>query len=160
MNENESLIQQFYSCFQARDAAGMQRCYHTAATFRDPVFGELNASETAAMWHMLCARAPDLEIRCSNVVADDGRGRAHWQALYTFGQTGRPVHNRIDASFHFQDGLILRHEDHFSFWAWSRQAFGPVGLLLGWTPPFQRRVSRTVRKALRRYMGTAVIPTR
>ena len=54
-------------------------------------------------------------------------------ARYTFSATGRKVLNRIDASFEFRDGLIVRHIDRFDFWRWSRQALGTPGLLLGWT---------------------------
>ena len=152
MHPNEALIHRFYTCFQARDAGGMQACYHPEVTFRDPAFGELDAARAVAMWHMLCARAADLDIRCSDVRANDVEGSARWSALYTFSQTGRRVDNRIDARFVFRDGLIVRHEDSFSFWRWSRQALGPVGLLLGWTPLLRNRVSATANRGLARYM--------
>ena len=77
------------------------------------------------MWAMLCARATDLQVSASDVQADDLRGRAHWDASYTFGQTGRKVLNRIDAEFEFRDGLIIRHTDTFDFYAWARQDWGP-----------------------------------
>jgi ketosteroid isomerase-like protein len=152
MHPNEALIHRFYACFQARDAGGMQACYHPEVTFRDPAFGELDATRAVAMWQMLCARAADLDVQCSDVRADGVEGSAHWTALYTFSQTGRRVHNRIDARFAFRDGLIVRHEDSFSFWRWSRQALGPVGLLLGWTPLLRSRVSATANRGLARYM--------
>ena len=155
MHPNEALIHRFYACFQARDAAGMQACYHAEATFRDPAFGELDAEHAAAMWHMLCARASDLEVRCSAVRADEAEGSARWTALYTFTQTGRRVDNRIEARFTFRDGLIVRHEDRFSFWRWARQALGPVGLLLGWSPLLRNRVRATALKQLARYMREA-----
>jgi len=152
MHPNEALIHRFYTCFQARDAGGMQACYHPEATFRDPAFGELDAARAIAMWHMLCARAADLDIQCSGVRADDVEGSAQWAAIYTFTQTGRRVYNQIDARFVFRDGLIVRHEDSFSFWRWSRQALGPVGLLLGWTPLLRKRVRATANRQLARYM--------
>lgn len=155
MHPNAALIQRFYTCFQARDAAGMQRCYHPALTFRDPVFEELNAAEASAMWSLLCARATDLEVRCSDVSADEGEGRARWEAWYTFEQTGRAVHNRIEASFRFREGLIVRHEDHFSLWGWSRQALGPAGLWLGWSPLLRKRVRAMARRGLQSQMRRA-----
>ena len=42
--------------------------------------------------------------------------------------------NDVRARFRFADGLIAEHDDAFSFYAWSRQALGAAGLLLGWTP--------------------------
>jgi hypothetical protein len=101
---------------------------------------------------MLCARATDLEVTASDVQADDERGRAHWDARYTFGQTGRKVLNQIDAEFEFRDGLIVRHTDTFSFWKWARQALGPAGLALGWTPPLQNKVRSMARQGLDKYM--------
>ena len=46
----------------------------------------------------------------------------------------------IDASFSFEDGLIADHRDAFDLYAWARQALGPVGVLLGWSPPVQGKI--------------------
>lgn len=160
MHPNAALIHRFYDSFAALDAAGMQACYHPEVVFSDPAFGELRGAEAGAMWAMLCARATDLQVSATDVQADDQRGRAHWEARYTFGQTGRPVHNRIDAEFEFRDGLIIRHTDTFDFYAWARQALGPAGLLLGWTPVIQNRVRSMARAGLEKYMreGAAADP--
>ena len=155
MHPNAALIERFYTCFQARDAAGMAACYHPDAVFTDPAFGELRGAEVGGMWAMLCSRAADLEVRVSGVEADAERGQAHWDARYTFTQTGRKVHNRIDARFLFRDGLIIRHEDSFSFWRWARQALGPAGLLLGWAPPLRGKVRSTARGNLESFMRKA-----
>lgn len=152
MHPNEALINRFYTCFQAGDAAGMKECYHADAVFSDPVFGRLEGEQVPAMWAMLCARATDLEVGFSGVSADDVSGRAHWDARYTFTQSGRKVFNRIDATFGFRDGLIARHDDRFSFRRWAGQALGPVGTLLGWTPLLRARVGATARKGLAAYM--------
>lgn len=152
MHPNAALIERFYAAFAARDAAGMQACYHPEIVFEDPAFGELRGAEAGAMWAMLCERGRDLQVTASDIEANDERGRAHWEARYTFGQTGRPVHNRIDAEFAFRDGLIVRHTDRFDFWTWARQALGPAGLVLGWTPVVQKKVRSTARRSLQKYM--------
>jgi len=152
MHPNAALIERFYASFAARDAPGMRACYHPEIVFSDPAFGELRGEEAGAMWAMLCERGKDLRITCSGVRADDERGRARWEATYTFGQTGRRVHNRIDAEFAFRDGLIARHADRFGFWRWASQALGPAGLLLGWTPLLRNRVRRAARRGLATYM--------
>ena len=94
-------------------------------------------------------------VRTGRAGNDAERGKAHWDARYTFTQTGRRVHNRIDARFLFRDGLIIRHEDTFSFWRWARQALGPAGLLLGWAPPLRAKVRSTARGNLRAFMRKA-----
>jgi hypothetical protein len=122
MHPHAELIDRLYRALAARDWATMARCYHPQAHFGDEVF-DLAGDDIAAMWRMLCTN-----------------GRAHWDARYTFAATGRQVLNRIDASFGFRDGLIVRHVDRFDFWAWSRQALGAPGWLLGWTGFLRRKV--------------------
>ena len=148
-----ALISRFYDAFGRRDHAAMASCYAPDATFRDPVFGELRGDEVRSMWRMLCERGTDLEISYRDVTADEERGSAHWDADYTFTATGRRVHNSIDASFVFSDGLIAEHVDRFSFWAWTRQALGPVGILLGWSPPVQGKVRAQARQNLDEFMA-------
>jgi ketosteroid isomerase-like protein len=152
MHPNAALIRRFYDSFAALDAEGMKACYHPQIVFSDPAFGELHGAQAGAMWTMLTGRAKDLEVTASEIQADDQRGSAHWDARYTFGQTGRKVLNRIDAAFEFRDGLIIRHTDTFDFYAWARQALGPAGLLLGWTPILQNKVRDTARRGLARHM--------
>ncbi|HEX6038124.1 nuclear transport factor 2 family protein [Longimicrobium sp.] len=154
MHPNAALIDRFYAAFAARDAAGMAACYHPDVVFTDPAFGELRGAQARAMWAMLVERGKDLDVTWSDVHADDATGRAHWEARYTFSASGRRVHNRIDAEFAFRDGLIARHADRFGFWPWARQALGPAGLLLGWTPMLRNKVRATARAGLEKYMAS------
>ena len=148
MHPHAELIQALYAAFQRRDHRAMAACYTPDAEFHDPVFPHLRGPEVGAMWRMLCERATDLRITISNVQADDQAGTAHWEAWYSFRQTGRPVHNRIDASFRFAHGKIQRHEDAFDLYAWARQALGWKGILLGWAPPVQRAIRAQAARAL------------
>ncbi len=107
------------------------------------------------MWRMLTGRASDLKVRLVEHEASEERGSAHWLADYTF-STGRKVHNDVRASFRFRDGLIAEHQDSFSFYAWSRQALGPVGLALGWTPVLRTKVQKDARAQLEAFKGQAV----
>ena len=155
MHPNAELIQRFYQAFARRDGATMRAAYHPEATFDDPAFVGLRGGEIADMWEMLLARGKDLEITFSAVEADESRGKARWEARYTFSQTGRKVHNIIDASFEFRDGKIVKHRDHFDFWRWSRQALGLPGYLLGWSPMLRGKVQATVKKALAAWRARA-----
>lgn len=132
MHPNAALIERFYAAFARRDWAGMAECYHPEVHFSDEAF-DLYGADAALMWRMLVTSGRDLALEYSGIEADDRTGRAHWDARYTFSATGRKVLNRIDASFEFRDGLIIRHVDRFDFWTWSRQALGAPGLLLGWS---------------------------
>lgn len=152
MHPHATLIESFYRAFGARDGDAMVRCYHRDVQFSDPVFVGLDGTNARAMWRMLAARAKDLRVEYSGIDADDTRGRAHWDAHYTFSQTGRTVLNRVDASFEFRDGLIVRHTDVFDLRRWSRQALGPVGALLGWSPMLQRKIRGNARAGLAAYL--------
>ena len=154
IENNRALIERFYRAFQQRDAATMAACYHAGATFRDPVF-ELEGARIGAMWKMLAARGADLRVEFGNVAADSTSGSVDWQAWYTFSSTGRPVHNIIAARFRFADGLIVEHVDTFDFWRWSRQALGPAGLLLGWSPLLRTKVRNEAARALDRFASGA-----
>lgn len=152
VHPNQKLIHDFYAAFAKRDAVGMAACYHGDIVFSDNVFTMLRGKEATAMWSMLCSRGKDLEVIASGVSADAEGGRAHWEAKYMFSQTGRFVHNRIDAVFAFRDGKIIRHIDHFNFWRWSSQALGGIGIALGWFPLIKATVRKKAAKSLQDYM--------
>lgn len=151
MHPNAELLLRFYQAFNRRDADAMAACYAADVRFEDPAFGVLTGVEAGDMWRMLCSRALDLQVTVTDVAADAVHGSARWEALYTFTQTGRKVHNSIEAEFGFRDGLISEHRDRFDFWRWSRQALGAPGLLLGWTRLLQDKVRAQARTGLKRY---------
>ena len=153
MHANARTIEDFYTCFGRRDAAGMIACYAADVEFSDPVFPRLVGDEARSMWRMLTERAADIRLEVSGIEGDDTSGRAHWEAFYTFSQTGAKVHNRIDASFVFRDGKIVRHADRFDLYAWARMALGLKGKLLGWLPPVQGAIRSNADKGLRAYMA-------
>jgi ketosteroid isomerase-like protein len=147
MDDNRTTLERFYAAFAARDGVAMSACYDDKATFKDPVF-DLHGKDVGAMWRMLCSRAKDLRVEASNLSADGDHGSADWQAWYSFSATGRQVHNRVHSRFRFAQGRIIEQLDSFSFWTWSRQALGPAGLLLGWSPFLQNKVRANAHVAL------------
>jgi len=155
MHPNEKLIETFYKAFQSSDAAGMAACYHPDVEFSDPVFPSLKGKRACAMWALLNQRKADPNDRTyGSIQADDKRGKAHWEAKYKFPANGRPVHNKIDAEFEFEDAKIRRHTDRFDFWGWSRQAIGPAGILLGWGPlkgPVRKTVAKTLEEFIEKH---------
>jgi len=151
---NTELIRRLYVALDARDGETMARCYHKDATFQDPVF-TLRGERIGWMWRMLTARASDLRAQASGIEADAQTGKAYWVATYSYSATGRKVENRIHARFRFNEGLIGDQVDTFSFWRWSRQALGPIGLVAGWTPWLQRTVQARAGEALDKYIESA-----
>jgi ketosteroid isomerase-like protein len=151
MHPNAKLLTNFYEAFDRHDGKAMAEAYHDDTTFSDPVFPDLDADGVRAMWQMLTSRSEDLRVEATGIEADDRTGKAHWEAWYTFGTTGRKVHNIIDATFEFRDGKIVGHVDDFDFWRWSREALGLTGVLLGWTPIVRNKVRRTAARQLEKW---------
>lgn len=152
MHPNQALIEGFYAAFARRDGAAMAACYTPDATFHDPVF-TLRGEAVGCMWTMFCERGRDLGLQWRDLAADEHKGRAHWDATYTFSLTGRKVENSIDAAFTFRDGRIATHRDTFDLWRWSRMALGPKGALLGWTPFVRNAIREQGMRGLDTFMA-------
>jgi ketosteroid isomerase-like protein len=153
MDNNQITLERFYAAFAARDGVAMSACYADNATFRDPVF-DLRGNDVGAMWRMLCSRGKDLRVEASNLSVEGDHGSADWQAWYSFSATGRQVHNRVHTELRFAEGKIIEQRDSFSFWAWSRQALGPAGLLLGWSPFLQNKVRASAQASLAQFRSS------
>lgn len=153
--ERAEVIETLYRALHEHDGETMAGLYHPKARFSDPVFPDLRGEEVGMMWRMLCERGKDLRVEASGIAVDGDRGKAHWEAYYTFSATGRSVHNIIDASFVFDGEQIVEHRDEFSLWRWSRQALGPMGLVLGWSPIVRGKIQSQARKGLELFMKKA-----
>jgi ketosteroid isomerase-like protein len=147
-DSNRALIRTLYDALDRHDGDAMATCYAPDAWFRDPAFGELSGEQAGDMWRMLTERAEDLSVELADHDADGDTGTAHWIARYTFTDSGRPVVNDVRARFRFAEALIVEHVDEFSFFAWSRQALGAIGLALGWTPILPALTRRRARGRL------------
>jgi hypothetical protein len=151
---SQATITRFYAAFAKLDSDTMQACYAPDARFDDEVFSLQGQRQVGGMWRMLCETtkakgAAHWKLEVSQITEHS----AHWDAHYLFSATGRQVLNKIDASFEFNaDGLIVKHRDRFDFWAWSRQALGTPGLLLGWSPMLRNKVRATAAGNLKRFL--------
>ena len=152
---NKQLLEGFYAAFDRKDGHAMGEYYAPDVRFSDPVFPDLRGPRAGAMWDMLTAAPGELRVELLQHEAAEDSGSAHWRAHYVFSQTGRPVVNDVHATFRFRDGLISEHRDDFDFHRWARQALGPVGLLLGWTPVLRGAVRRKAAARLEDHTGVA-----
>lgn len=153
MNANEQLISEFYEAFKNKDFRKMQSFYADNAVFSDAVFKNLNANQVKAMWEMLITKGKDMRLEFGNVSANEKTGNAHWDAYYTFSSTGNKVVNKIDATFEFENGKIIKHTDNFNFYTWAKQALGFTGLLLGWTSFLKNKIQKTALANLNQFMS-------
>ena len=98
-------------------------------------------------------KGKDFKVSFSNINFNQETATAQWEARYTFSQTGRQVHNKIDAQFEFQDGKISSHLDTFNLRKWASQAMGLKGQLLGGTAFFKKKLNKQTNRMLDRYMA-------
>ena len=146
----KDVLEKFYLSFEKLDAEGMVACYHDTIEFEDPAFGILKGEKAKNMWRMLCEsqKGKDFKIKYSGIEILNDKGKAHWEAYYSFSKTGRKVHNVINAEFEFKDGKIIKHVDNFDLYKWSKQALGFQGLMLGWTGFFKKKLHKQTNKML------------
>lgn len=153
---NQETLSQFYAAFQAADAEKMVACYHDEVTFEDPAFGKLEGEQAKAMWKMLIARGGEqMSVEVPKIIADEHGGSSHWIATYPYGPQKRQVVNKVYGTFTFQDGKILTHKDDFDLWAWSRQALGLPGILLGWSSFMRKKIQANTGELLTKYMNSS-----
>jgi limonene-1,2-epoxide hydrolase len=142
-----------YEALSRRDGEAMAACYFDdGALFSDEVFVGLRGREIGAMWTMLCSRAHDMVVHYQITSQANDVVSVAWNATYTFTKTKRKVHNVIFATIQVKDGKIVQHIDRFDFWRWSRQALGPAGFLLGWTPFLKNKVRSEAAANLKAYI--------
>ncbi len=149
--EKKQLITNFYTAFMDKDVEKMVSHYADNVIFNDPVFKNLKGEEAKDMWRMLVLSAKELNVSFSDVEVTENKGLAKWEAIYPFSKTGNTVHNKIKATFEFENGKIIRHTDDFNLWKWSGMSLGMSGKLLGWTPFVQNKIKDTAKKTLSKY---------
>ncbi len=147
----KELIKTFYTSLNNHDIDTMISCYHEDVIFEDPIFGRLEANKVKKMWYWLCENGKDLTVQFSDIQADDQKGSAYWEARYTFGKRKRLVLNRVNASFEFNDGKIIKHTDHFNLKRWASQAMGWKGKVVGGSTYFRKKIQHRSNRLLDKF---------
>lgn len=148
------ILEQFYTALNNCDGPTMASCYHDDVVFEDPAFGILKGKRAKAMWLMLCESqsGDNFNVSFSEIETIENSGSAHWEAKYLFSRTGRKVHNKIDASFEFKDGLIIKHTDNFNLHKWAKQAMGIKGIFFGGMQFFKNKLQAQTNSLLDKYI--------
>ncbi len=95
----------------------------------------------------------DLAIVYDILEAEDTYGKVHWVAEYVYGPKKRKVIDRVSATFEFRDDKIISHTDNFYAWAWSRQALGLSGYLLGWSSWMKNKIQQETDQRLSQFIA-------
>jgi hypothetical protein len=149
----ENIIDRFYTAFSHLDAEKMVQCYHPDVVFKDAAFGQLKGNRAMNMWRMLCEaqKGKNFTVMYKVIHCDQEKANANWEAFYTFGPTGRKVHNKISASFIIENDLIVQHEDNFNLYSWSKQAMGLKGFFIGHTFFFRKKLQEKTNTMLDKF---------
>ncbi len=149
---NKGIIEKFYTAFQNLDSKTMNSLLADDIVFEDPAFGKLKGEKVKYMWQFLCENAKNFKVEFSDIKTKGNKGTGHWEAFYTFSQTGNKVHNVIDSKFEFKDGLITKHQDDFSLKKWVKQAMGSAVGLIGGSFLMKNAVRKQSNKLLEKYI--------
>ena len=153
MSHQGDIVRTFYQAMKDGEAEKMVSLYGEEAIFSDPAFGPLNAQQVKDMWRMLLGRSRDLKVDFKVLEEDGDCVITALDAKYTFGLTGKKVHNRIRSTIWIRDGKIIKHQDQFDLYTWARQAFGLSGWLIGWTGYFRRKLQRGTNRLLNKFQN-------
>jgi hypothetical protein len=144
--DTRAALTHFYDSLPRRDGEAMAAMYGHDAQFEDPVF-RLTGADIGKMWIALTRRARDFSVAYTIAKAVAGHGTVELTARYLYGGR-RPVVNVILSELELENGLIVRHRDHFDFPCWAAQALGVPGRLLGRFEFFRRMVSRKAARTI------------
>jgi hypothetical protein len=150
--EPVEIAKAFYEAMDKRNTTEMNRFYADSLQFSDPVFPKLNATETKAMWDMLVGRSKSIRIEHTVLESGPKHVIVNWIARYNFSKTGRPVANNITTRMDIENNSIVLQKDTFDLYAWSKQALGIQGYLLGWTSFMQNKIRATAQENLKTFM--------
>ncbi|RKR82268.1 SnoaL-like protein [Mucilaginibacter gracilis] len=151
MYSNEKLILDFYDNLRKGDVKKIGNFYAKNATFRDPIFISLNASQASAMWAMV-VKEKDFQIDIKKIDISDRFLTADCTLIWTC-ENGKKVLNDITSRFAFNtDGKILLHSNHFDVYKLVKQTTGTIGVLFGWTKVLRNRTRRLAAEKLNYFM--------
>lgn len=152
MESSEKTIHQLYTSIANGDPSKIEACYAPTVKFYDPTFGNLSGDDVPKMWKMLIKKSNgNLKLEYTVIKCDAYKGTAQWIAIYAFGKDKRTVKNVVRSEFHFKDGLIIKQNDDFNIWTWSKQALGLPGILLGWTGYLHQKIRKQALSSLKNF---------
>lgn len=117
----EDVARRFYDAFANRRVDEMESLYAKDVHFRDAVFEYHDREGTMTMWRKL--QGAKITYEFDRVEGDVAIGK--WIAKYKL--VGR-VENHIESRLTVRNGLIVDHQDDFSWPRWAKQALklGPL----------------------------------
>ncbi len=146
------VVRRFFDAWSRRDTAALTAALHPQVSFSDPLFTDVRGVRVALMWTNRLSESEDLMVAHEILFADERKAQVRWQAQYILG--ARKVAHEGLSTLSLWDNLIVRQVDEYDFLLWARQAYGPIGWLLGATEGYQAACQRRARKDLERFAAS------
>lgn len=140
-----ALTERLFLALQRRDIEAAAACYHDTAVFSAPVIGVVEGRDVKTLWQAIFSNTSDSSL--SFTITDIGVTSAKVEGVvaYSVTSSGRRVIHAFSTILQIRDQLVAFHEDTFDAWDWAKMAYGPAGLLFGWSRLWQLRQGENVR---------------
>lgn len=100
----------------------------------------LNYREILALWYSSMKPDMDLKVKVDSIEQHQDFVVTNWTISYTITSINKRITLDEIGRFEFEDGLIVRHTDAYSFYSWCTQAFGVAGMLASWSNWLRNKV--------------------
>jgi uncharacterized protein len=137
-----------FAALRSRNAAAAGAFYDKDAVFSSPVIGDVRGADVRTLWQAIFAATRDNTLSFTIVDLGLTSARVEGLATYSLVASGRPVISEFSSVLHIRDLRVLFHDETFDAWAWARMAFGPTGLMLGWSKAWHRHIAHDVRASI------------
>ena len=101
------------------------------------------------MWKMLLNNNQNFKITYKIERVSESQFIINWKAEYLFGKKKRRVINFVESNIKIKDSKIIEQIDSFNFYKWAKQSLGIVGLFLGKSKLFRKKISNSAYKKLK-----------
>lgn len=117
----------------------LRSLYHPKAEYMDELFS-LKYREILALWYSCMLPEMKLEVKVKSIEQFKDVVVTKWTISYTISSINRRITLDEIGRFEFEDGLIIRHTDKYSFHSWCTQALGVAGMLASWSKWLRSKV--------------------
>lgn len=153
MNNNKTIIENFYTSFQKMEISVMNSFYSDQIMYSNPVMGLLNNDEVRSMWELFYKDSKIISIHFSEIeLLDEEYATCKWDIRYKALNTGRKIAMSLKSFMRLSEGKIIEHSDAFRLSTWIGQAYGWTGFIFSWTGFMKKKVQLKARKRLLKYM--------
>lgn len=147
MSIHVNIVKEFYEALSTGDFHAIQSFYSPEATYQDEIV-TLKGNEVFSHWFMMCREDFKTKAELIEIKENQNIVTTKWTIDYLLVPTGRRIFLEEEGYFYFNDGVIAAHRDKFDIYSFTKQGFGMLGYLIGWTSWAQNRLRKQAKKTI------------